>query len=114
MPLTGNPKKDIPELKASGRPQKQAVAIALKEKRKKKRKDETMKPSPDLVMNLETARKIGMAFFHAGKSKNELLGYFGNDSHDGNFRQALGMFEQLRKRYDDDDRSSGEHEKEAD
>src|SRR5690349_7977269 len=24
------------------------------------------------------------------------------------------MFEQLRKRYDDDDRSSGEHEKEAD
>jgi|SRR6185312_4185043 len=33
MPLTGDPKKDIPELMKSGRPQKQAVAIALKEKR---------------------------------------------------------------------------------
>jgi hypothetical protein len=33
MPLTGNPEKDIPELKRSGRPQKQAVAIALKKER---------------------------------------------------------------------------------
>lgn len=73
-----------------------------------------MKPSPDLLMSLETARKIGMAFFHAGKSHNDLLGYFDNDKRSPNFRQALGTFEQLRKRYDDDDRSSEEHSEEAD
>lgn len=123
MPLTGDPSKDIPELKRSGRPQKQAVAIALKEEREHKQ-DEIMQPTPDMLMNLETARKIGMAFFHAGKSQNDLLSYFGNDYHDPNCRQALGMFEQMHKRYDDDrsseerrsrsdDRSSEEHEEEA-
>ena len=33
MPLTGSPKKDIPELIKAGHPQKQAVAIALKTER---------------------------------------------------------------------------------
>jgi hypothetical protein len=49
------------------------------------------------------ADKIGMAYFHAGKTPNDLLSYYNGDKHDPNFRRALGMFEQLKRRNDSGD-----------
>jgi hypothetical protein len=68
-------------------------------------------------MHKDLADKIGMAFFYAGKSPNDLLDYWGGDRRDSNFRRALGVYEQVKRRSDGEDvvedRSSEEHAAEA-
>lgn len=68
-------------------------------------------------MDKNLADKIGMAFFYAGKSPNELLAYCGGDKRDPDFRRALGMYQQVKRRSDGEeiaeDRSSEEHAAEA-
>lgn len=51
-------------------------------------------------MHKDLADRIGMAFFYAGKSPNELLAYWGGDRRDSNFRRALGVYEQVKRRSD--------------
>jgi hypothetical protein len=61
--------------------------------------------------------KVGLAFFYAGKSPNELLAYCGGDKRAKDFRRALGMYEWAKRRSDGEetveDRSSEEHAAEA-
>jgi len=61
MPLSGDPKKDIPKLIEEGRDKDQAVAIAMSEEERRKKDEPVKKIDPDETK--PEIKKYGNGFY---------------------------------------------------